>query len=91
MDFDGTGYGRVAASADGIGRTYLGREIAGVMGWQGAGWLERQEREREEQGSKLLRELALRPGMEVAASAGKASRAAWRRWWQTMGGCSTSK
>ena len=63
---DTHGYDTVAASADGIGRTYAGREIAGVMGWQGAGWLEREEREREEQGSVLLRELDIRPGMQVA-------------------------
>jgi SAM-dependent methyltransferase len=28
------------ASADGIGKRYMGREIAAVMGWQGASWLE---------------------------------------------------
>ncbi|MEP6635025.1 MAG: methyltransferase domain-containing protein [Luteimonas sp.] len=60
------GYGHVSPSPDGIGRTYAGREIAGVMGWQGAAWLERQEREREERGSRLLRVLALKPGMNVA-------------------------
>ena len=59
-------YGQVAASADGIGKTYQGREISAVMGWQGASWLEREEREREERGSVLLRELALQPGMNVA-------------------------
>jgi precorrin-6B methylase 2 len=59
-------YTRVPASADGIGKTYMGREIAQVMGWQGAAWLEREEREREERGDLLLRELALKPGMDVA-------------------------
>ncbi len=44
----------------------MGREIAGVMGWQGAAWLERQEREQEERGELLLRELGLKPGMVVA-------------------------
>jgi precorrin-6B methylase 2 len=58
-------YGQVRRSADGIGKTYQGREISAVMGWQGAAWLEREEREREERGSLLLRELALRPGMDV--------------------------
>ena len=53
-------------SADGIGKRYRGREISGVMGWQGAAWLEREEREREERGDLLLRELGLRPGMAVA-------------------------
>lgn len=60
-------YGRAAQpSLDGIGRTYMGREIAQVMGWQGAAWLEREEREREERSDLLMRELALRPGMDVA-------------------------
>ena len=36
------------------------------MGWQGAAWLEREEREREERGDLLLRELGLKPGMAVA-------------------------
>ena len=38
-------YRRTAPSADGIGKVYMGREIAGVMGWQGAAWLEREERQ----------------------------------------------
>ncbi len=59
-------YERVARSADGIGKAFMGREIAGVMGVQGAGWLERDEREREERTDLLLRELALAPGMRVA-------------------------
>ncbi|VXB32794.1 Methyltransferase type 11 [Luteimonas sp. 9C] len=59
-------YGAVRPSADGIGKTYQGREISAVMGWQGAAWLEREAREREERGSLLLQELALEPGMDVA-------------------------
>ncbi len=59
-------YTAVPASADGIGRRYMGREIAGVMGWQGAGWLEREEREREERTDLLMTALALTPGMVVA-------------------------
>ena len=51
---------------DGIGKVYMGREIAGVMGWQGASWLERDERQQEERGDLLLRELGLKPGMAVA-------------------------
>ncbi|WP_326404170.1 class I SAM-dependent methyltransferase [Methylibium sp.] len=54
------------ASLDGIGKRYMGREISGVMGWQGAGWLEREEREREERTDVLLRLLQLSPGMVVA-------------------------
>jgi SAM-dependent methyltransferase len=59
-------YEQAAPSADGIGKRYMGREIAQVMGWQGAAWLEREEREREERTDLLLGELALRPGMVVA-------------------------
>jgi precorrin-6B methylase 2 len=59
-------YQVVKASRDGIGKLYMGREIAGVMGWQGASWLEREEREQEERGDLLLRELGLKPGMAVA-------------------------
>jgi precorrin-6B methylase 2 len=59
-------YQTVPRSRDGIGKKYMGREIAGVMGWQGAAWLERDEREQEERGSLLLRELGLKPGMHVA-------------------------
>ena len=63
---DPTRYRRVPASADGIGKTYMGRAIAGVMGWQGAAWLEREQREREERTDLLVRALALKPGMTVA-------------------------
>ncbi len=62
-------YAERPASADGIGRVYMGREIAGVMGWQGAAWLEREEREREERTDILVRALELGPGM-VAADIG---------------------
>jgi len=59
-------YERIVPSPDGIGKRYMGREIAGVMGWEGAQWLERESRAREEQPELLLRELALAPGMTVA-------------------------
>ena len=59
-------YSMVRPNADGIGKRYMGREISGVMGWQGAAWLEREEREKEERGDLLLRELGLKPGMVVA-------------------------
>lgn len=39
---------------NGIGKWYMGREIAHVMGFQGMGWLERPEREKEENTTKLL-------------------------------------
>jgi predicted methyltransferase len=59
-------YSLAPASRDGIGKSYMGREIAAVMGWQGAAWLERGERQQEERGDLLLRELGLKPGMAVA-------------------------
>ncbi len=59
-------YSLVPASADGIGKRYMGREISSVMGWQGAAWLEREERDREERTDLLLAALALKPGMVVA-------------------------
>jgi predicted O-methyltransferase YrrM len=60
------GYVSTPASTDGIGKRYMDREISGVMGWQGAAWLERDKREREERTDLLLEALALQPGMVVA-------------------------
>jgi ubiquinone/menaquinone biosynthesis C-methylase UbiE len=51
---------------DGTGKFYMGREIAQVMGHQGAGWLERPSREQEERPKKLLEALQLKPGDVVA-------------------------
>lgn len=51
---------------NGIGKFYLGREIAHVMGYLGTPWLERPEREEEESTSKLINSLGLKPGMVVA-------------------------
>jgi len=59
-------YGSVQPSRDGIGKTYMGREIAQVMGYPGADWLERGSREREERPELLLAALGLAPGMAVA-------------------------
>jgi ubiquinone/menaquinone biosynthesis C-methylase UbiE len=51
---------------NGIGKFYLGREIAQVMGHQGIAWLERREREEEERLSLLMKALRLKKGMVVA-------------------------
>lgn len=59
-------YTSVPAGPDGIGKRYLGRDIAGVMGWQGAAWLEREERESEERTDLLVKALQLKHGMVVA-------------------------
>jgi ubiquinone/menaquinone biosynthesis C-methylase UbiE len=50
----------------GTGKVYMDREIAQVMGYQGIGWLERPEREQEEEPAKLIKMLDFKPGMAVA-------------------------
>ena len=50
----------------GIGKWYMGREIAHVMGFQGMDWLERSNREEEENTTKLLRDMAIEPGDTIA-------------------------
>lgn len=57
---------RSVHSADGIGKFYLGREIAQVMGHQGAAWLERSSREWEEHPDQLVAALQLQPTDVVA-------------------------
>ena len=59
-------YETVPANADGIGKAYMGRQIAHVMGFQGAAWLEREEREREERSDLLLQVLAPAAGNTFA-------------------------
>ena len=51
---------------NGIGKWYKGREIAHVMGYQGMSWLERSEREEEENTSKLLKNMNIQPGDTIA-------------------------
>jgi ubiquinone/menaquinone biosynthesis C-methylase UbiE len=51
---------------NGTGKFYMGREIAQVMGHLAAEWLDRPEREVEEQPAKLMEALKLKPGMVVA-------------------------
>lgn len=63
------GYTSGAASRDGIGKFYFGREISHVMGHLGAGWLERPAREREERTDLLIDQLPLGPG-DTAADLG---------------------
>ena len=54
------------ASRDGIGKFYMGREIAHVMGHQAAMWLERDAREREERTDLLIERLPLEEDSVVA-------------------------
>lgn len=51
---------------NGIGKFYMGREIAHVMGHQAADWLERPERDAEEHTEGLVDQLKLKPGDAVA-------------------------
>ncbi|MBM80498.1 MAG: methyltransferase type 11 [Planctomycetaceae bacterium] len=57
---------RAIHDRNGIGKFYLGREIAHVMGYQGIPWLERPEREKEEGLKKMVESFKLKPGMVVA-------------------------
>jgi len=57
---------RARHAPDGIGKFYLGREIARVMGHEGAAWLERQERVATELPEQVVRNLRLRPTDAVA-------------------------
>lgn len=63
---EGPRYETRNASPGGTGRIYMGREIAQVMGHEGAPWLERTERLWEERPDLLLDALELRPGDVVA-------------------------
>jgi ubiquinone/menaquinone biosynthesis C-methylase UbiE len=51
---------------DGIGKYYFGREIAHFMSHEGAPWLDRPERDREERPDLVLAALNLKPGDIVA-------------------------
>ena len=51
---------------NGIGKWYMGREIAHVMGFEGIGWLERSEREKEENVSTLIQNLKIGPNDAIA-------------------------
>lgn len=66
------------ATRDGIGKYYFGREIAQVMGHQGAAWLERPEREEEERTDVLLELLKLKPGDVVADVGAGSGYLSWR-------------
>ena len=55
-----------AGDPNGINKWYMGRQIAHVMSHFGIDWLEREEREMEENTTLLLKNLAVKPGMVVA-------------------------
>lgn len=60
---------RARHDPDGIGKFYMGREIAHVMGYQGAEWLERPERIQEEQPDKVVEQMKLK-ATDVVADVG---------------------
>ena len=59
-------YSYKTPSSDGIGKVYLGREIAKVMGYQGANWLARPSRMSEERSDMAIDALMLEPDDVVA-------------------------
>lgn len=59
-------YTYAPSTRGGIGKFYLGREIAQVMGHRGAGWLDRASRLQEERPDLLLAALPIQPGYTVA-------------------------
>lgn len=64
---DSAGYvSRPPRDPNGIGRYYQGRQIAHVMGHEGADWLERNDRTQEEGTELLVKELRLKPTDTVA-------------------------
>jgi ubiquinone/menaquinone biosynthesis C-methylase UbiE len=60
------GYRNTPLTLEGIGKSYMGREIAFMMGHEGADWLERPERDREEGTARLIPLLNLKPTDVVA-------------------------
>lgn len=57
---------------NGIGKWYLGREIAYVMGYQGINWLERSSREKEENTNTLIKNMRIQP-TDIIADIGAGS------------------
>ena len=51
---------------NGIGKWYMGREIAYVMGFQGVNWLERSEREIEEDVATLIKNMKIKTDDTIA-------------------------
>lgn len=59
-------------SPNGIGKWYMGREIAYVMGASGAAWLERDERQKEENTESAIKNMKIQP-TDVVADIGAGS------------------
>ena len=67
------------ASRDGIGKFYMGREIAHVVGGEHSNnWLERDSRQSEERPDIVLESFGLKPGMKVADIGAGTGYYSWR-------------
>jgi precorrin-6B methylase 2 len=69
---------RRAEDPNGIGKYYMGRQIAHVMGHVAAEWLERPSRESEEQTEKMIELLGLKPGEHGADIGAGTGYVTWR-------------
>jgi ubiquinone/menaquinone biosynthesis C-methylase UbiE len=61
-----TRYETKGGDPNGINKWYMSRQIAYVMSHQGIDWLERPERELEENSSQLLKNMNIKSGMVIA-------------------------
>ena len=61
-----TKYNYKRGDFNGIGKWYMGREIAYIMGFQGINWLERSEREKEEDVSTLIKNMKIKTNDTIA-------------------------
>ena len=66
------------SNLEGIGKFYMGRQISHVMGHAGATWLERPEREKEENTDEMIKCLKLKRGYKVADIGVGTGYIAWR-------------
>src|SRR5882672_7583397 len=69
---------RAQHDPNGIGKFYMGREIAHVMGHEAADWLERPERQQEERPDLLIETLKLKAGDAVADIGAGSGYYSWR-------------
>ena len=65
-DNNDTKYTYKRGDYNGIGKWYMGREIAYIMGFQGINWLERSEREIEEDVSTLIKNMEIKTDDTIA-------------------------